>query len=212
MGTETARDLLDEADRARSRARAGRRGAWFALTVFGALVLAAAPLYIAREITTYPDGSSMWVSGGWWVSLYWLIAAPLGYLVCVRYYRRRAERTGVAGAIWPWVATGLGLFALMAFVPPGVVAGWIPAFAVGWTSLPLFALAGGFLVLAWLERNPYLAAFSIVLFVLPEVCGRIYDTFLAWRGFSGVGFSMLVAGVALLCGGALARLGEGRDR
>jgi hypothetical protein len=212
MRSETAKDLLAEADRARSKARADRRGAWFALSVFGALVLAAAPLYIAREVATYADGSSSWVSGGWWVSLYWLIAVPLGYLACVRFYRRHAERTGVAEAVWPWVATGLGLFALMAFVPPGVAAGWIPAFATGWTSLPLLALAGGFLVLAWLERNRYLAALSIVLFVLPGVCERIYNTFLAWRGFSGIGFSMLVVGVILLCAGALGWMSEGRER
>ena len=143
MRSETAKDLLAEADRARSKARAGRRGAWFALVVFGALVLSAAPLYIAREVAVYPDGSSTWASGGWWVSLYWLIAVPLGYFVCVRHYRRHAERTGVAGAVWPWVAAGLGLFALMTLVPPGIVGGWIPAFAVGWTSLPLLALAGG---------------------------------------------------------------------
>ena len=212
MRSETAKDLLAEADRARSKARAGRRGAWFALVVFGAFVLAAAPLYIAREVVTYADGSSSWVSGGWWVSLYWLIAVPLGYLACVRYYRRHAERTGVAGTVWPWVVTGLVLFVLMALVPPGVFAGWIPAFAMGWTSLPLFALAGGFLVLAWLERSPYLAVFSLVLFVLPEVCARIYDPYLGWRGFSAVGFSMIVAGIALLCAGALAWMSEGRAR
>ena len=93
-----------------------------------------------------------------------------------------------------------------------IVAGWIPAFAAGWTSLPLFALAGGFFVLAWLERNRYLAALSIVLFVLPEVCDRIYDTFLAWRGFSGMGFSVLVVGIVLLSAGALAWGSEGRER
>ncbi len=212
MRSETAKDLLAEADRARSKARAGRRGAWFALVVFGALVLSAAPLYIAREVAVYPDGSSTWASGGWWVSLYWLIAVPLGYFVCVRHYRRHAERTGVAGAVWPWVAAGLGLFALMTLVPPGIVGGWIPAFAVGWTSLPLLALAGGFLVLSWLERNPYLAAFSIVLVVLPSVCEWIYDVFLAWHGFTGIGFSMVVAGLVLLCAGALAWLEEGRER
>lgn len=212
MSSETAKDLLGEADRARSKARAGRRGAWFPLSLFGALVLAAAPLYISREVATYADGSSMWTSGGWWVSLYWLIAIPLGYLACVRYYRRHADRTGVAGPVWPWVATGLVLFALMTLVPPGIVAGWIPAFAAGWTSLPLFALAGGFLVLAWLERNPYLAVMSVALFAVPSVCAWIYDTFLSWPQYSGLSFSMIVAGTLLLCAGAVAWMSEGRER
>lgn len=212
MRAESARELLAEAHEARSKARAGRRVAWFALTVFGAIVLAAAPLYIPREVATYSDGSSGWVIGGWWVSLYWLIGVPLGYFVCVRYYRRRAERTGIAGVVLPWVLIGLGLFALMILVPPGVFAGWIPVFAMGWTSLPLVALAGGFVVLSWLERNPYLAGLSLVLLVLPGVSRHIYDTFLAWTWFSGIGFSMLVVGLALLCGGALAWRSEGRMR
>ena len=212
MSSETAKDLLIEADRARSTARARRRGAWFPLSLFGALLLASAPLYIAREVATYADGSSEWTSGGWWASLYWLIAIPLGYLACVRYYRRHADRTGVAEPVWPWVTTGVVLFVLMALAPLGIVAGWIPEFSWGWTLLPLFALAGGFLVLAWLERNPYLAVVSVALLAVPSLCGWIYDTFLSWPRYSGLGFSMVAAGSLLLCAGAVAWMREGRER
>lgn len=99
----------------------------------------------------------------------------------------------------------------MSLVPPGIVAGWIPSFLAGWTSLPLMALAGGFLVLAWLERNLYLVALSIGLFALPTLAQWYYDTFLGWSGFTGVGFTMMVAGLALLCAGAVARMRSERE-
>jgi hypothetical protein len=206
---DTARDLLAAVERARAHVRARRRGASFALRLFGVLVLASAPLYIAREVWTRSDGSSLWVSGGWYASLYWLIAVPLGYVECLRYYRRHAERTGIAGATWPWIATGLGLFALMLLVPPGLPAAWLPTLTPGWASLPLVALAGGFLVLSWLERNPYLAALSVALFVVPPLCEWVYSQFFGWRRFSGIGFSMIVTGVMLVCAGVI---GWNRER
>ena len=211
MRSQTAQELLAEVERARSKTRAKRRGAWFALTMFGVILLAAAPLYVSRRLAVYADGSTLSTSGGWWVSLYWLLALPLGYAACVWYYRRHADRTGVSGAFWPWVLAGLVLFALMSLVPPGIVAGWIPSFLAGWTSLPLMALAGGFLVLAWLERNPYLAALSVGLFAVPTLSERYYDTFLGWNGFSGLGFTMVVAGLVLVCAGAIAWMTCGRE-
>lgn len=204
MESDSPRDLLAEAGRVRSAARRERRGAWFALVLFGIIVLAAAPLYKLSQRTVFPDGSSTGVYGGWWVPLYWTIAVPLAYLGCVLYYRRHASRTGVAGSFWPYVAVGLGLFALMAFVPPGIVVAWgTPSFILAWTSLPLLTLGVGFLVLSRLERSWYLATFSVVFLLLPTVSGRIYGQVVEWRGVSATGFSMAVAGLALLLAGAV---------
>lgn len=97
MRSQTAQEMLSEVERARSKTRAKRRGAWFALVMFGVILLVAAPLYVSRRLAVYADGSTLSTSGGWWVSLYWLLAVPLGYAACVWYYRRHADRTGVSG-------------------------------------------------------------------------------------------------------------------
>lgn len=213
MRSETAKELLAETARARSRARAGRRGAWFALCVFGTIVLAAVPLYVATEVAGLYDGPSRWEPiGSLWLAQYWVFAVPLAYLVCLGYYHRRAQRTGVVATLWPWVLTGLVLLTLMTLVSHALLMGWIASFPVRWESRPLFAVAGGFLVLAWLERNPFIAALSVVLMALPGMCGRIYDSFIGWRWFSGIGLATLVAGLVLLCAGAFARTMEGRER
>ena len=98
MRSETVKDLLAEADRGALEGTRRSPGSVVRADRVRCDVLAAAPLYIAREVVTYADGSSMAVFGGWWVSLYWLVAVPLGYLACVRFFRRHAERTGVAGS------------------------------------------------------------------------------------------------------------------
>ena len=55
MRSDTAKDLLAETDRARSKTRAGRRGAWLhALFVFGVLVITAAPQYVVRRMAAAP--------------------------------------------------------------------------------------------------------------------------------------------------------------
>jgi hypothetical protein len=89
----------------------------------------------------------------------------------------------------------------MCFVPPGIITG-IPPFMVGFTALPLVALAGGFLILARLERNWYLAAFSIVLLAIPGISEHIFTQNLQWEWIGATGFSMIVAG-ALLLGAAV---------
>ncbi|MBA3690420.1 MAG: hypothetical protein H0W82_03270 [Actinobacteria bacterium] len=199
----TPKDLLTEANRARSEARSMRRGAWFPLIVFGALMVASAPLYRLSGRVTRPDGISVLTYGSRWISVYWLIAVPLGYAVCVLSYRRRATRTGVAGSLWPYVATGLGLFALMSLVPPGIVAEWTPGFAHSWTALPLISLAAGLLVLSRLERDWMLMALSLGLLALAVLSETIYDVALGWQGLSAAGFSGIVSGVLLLLAGAI---------
>ncbi len=202
MGSDP-KDLLVEADRARSEARSRRRGAWFPLNVFGALMLASVPLYRLTGRVMRPDGVSILTYGSRWISVYWLIAVPLGYAVCVLSYRRRATRTGVAGSLWPYVATGLGLFALMSLVPPGIVAEWTPGFAHSWTALPLISLAAGLLVLSRLERDWMLMALSLGLLALAVLSETIYDVALGWQGLSAAGFSGIVSGVLLLLAGAI---------
>ena len=203
---DTPEELLAEADRARSEARSRRRGAWFPLSVFGILVLLSAPLYGLTERVTRPDGISMLTYGSRWTSLYWLIAIPLGYAACVLSYRRRAARTGVAGSVWPYILTGLGLFALMSLVPPGIVVDWTPAFARSWTALPLITLAAGFLVLSRLERDRALMALSFGMLVLAVLSDTNYDVFFGWQEVSATGFTAIVTGALLLLAGVITRI------
>lgn len=207
---ETARELLAEAGRARSEARSRRRGAWLPLIVFGLLVLGSAPLYRLTDRVTQADGVTVLTYGSSWTSLYWLIAIPLGYAACVLSYRRRATRTGVAGSVWPYVATGLGLFALMALVPPGIVAEWTPGFARSWTALPLVTLAAGFLVLSWLERDWALTGLSLGVLVLAALSDMTYDVLIGWQALSAAGFTAIVAGAMLLLAGAISWMARGR--
>lgn len=207
---DTPKDLLSEASRARLEARARRRGAWFPLSVFGILVLASAPLYRLTQRVTRPDGISISTYGSRWISLYWLIAIPLGYAACVLYHRRRAHRTGVAGSIWPYVATGLGLFALMSLVPPGIMAHWTPGFARSWTGLPLITLAAGFLVLSRLERDRALTALTVGLLLLAMLSDTTYDVVVGWQGLSAAGFAAIVTGALLLLAGGIWWMVRGR--
>lgn len=209
MGS-TPKDLLAEVDRARFEARSRRRGAWFPLVVFGALVLASAPLYRLTGRVTRPDGISVLTYGSRWTSVYWLIAVPLGYAACVLSYRRRATRTGVAGSVWPSVATGLGLFSLMTLVPPGIVAEWTPGFAHSWTALPLITITAGLLVLSRLERDWTLTAVSFGSLALAALSDTTYDVALGWQGLSAAGFSAIVSGVLLLLAGAITWMARGR--
>ena len=180
------------------------------MCVFGILVLASTPLYRLMERETLADGISMLTYGSRWISLYWLLAVPLGYAVSVLHYRRHADRTGVAGPVWPYVVTGLGLFALMSLVPPGVVAGWTPTFARSWTALPLITLAAGLLVLSRLERDWTLAVVTLSMLVVASVNEWTYPQLIGWEGLSSEGFSAILCGLLLLVAGAFLRLTRGR--
>jgi hypothetical protein len=199
---DTPKELLAEADRARSQARSRRRGAWFPLSVFGILAVASTPLYRLMKRETLANGISVLTYGSRWVSLYWLISIPLGYAACVLYYRRRAARSGVAGSVWPYVATGLGLFAVMSIVPPGIVVGWTPGFARSWTALPLITMAAGLLVLSRLERDWALTLVSLGVLVAAALCDSLYDPLIGWQELSADGFSAIIAGILLLAAGA----------
>ena len=207
---ETPKALLAEADRARSEARRRRRAAWFPLSVFGILALAAAPLYGLMERETRADGVSVLTYGSRWIPLYWLIAIPLGYAACLLYYRRHAAETGVAGSVWPYVATGLGLFGLLSLVPPGITAVWTPGFARSWTALPLIALAAGLAVLSRLERDWAITVVSLGVLLVAALSVSLYDQLIGWQQLSAVGFSAIANGVFLLVAGGISWMARSR--
>lgn len=90
--------------------------------------------------------------------LFWLVVAPLCYAGCAYWYRRRAEKIGLALRWRPWLYAGAGLMALNVLLlvlrqsGPDSRNDMIdhpPLTALS----PLLAIALGLLGLAWVERS-----------------------------------------------------------
>jgi hypothetical protein len=225
-----AGEALRAAKNWRSLTRAMRHGSWFPLVLFGLLTLAAAPLFwttiprcpigetacsfvqnrgpLGNPFVHGPVGSGI----GRWISVYWVVAVPLGYLATVLYYRHRARRTGVAGRIWPAVIGGLALLALMvgSFATRGIVPGvFVPVFLLEGRGLePLLVIGIGLGILARLEHNRGLVVFAL-LFLALAVLANLYNMEnevyrLGWNLPVGAGNlpNLVVPGLFLLVGGA----------
>ena len=207
-----------------------RQGSWSPLVMFGLLTLAAAPLFwtTTPRCTNGENACAFVQNGGplgnpfvkgpvgWgigrWISVYWLVAVPLGYFATVLYYRHRARRTGVAGRIWPAVAVGLALLALMvgSFATRGIVLGVpVPVFLLEGRGLePLLVIGIGLGVLARLEHNRGLVVFA-VLFLALALLANLYNienevSRLGWNLPVGAMNlpNLVVPGLFLLVGGA----------
>jgi hypothetical protein len=188
MDRPQAAEWLYAAEGARRKTRRARRAFWVPLMIFGSITLLASPLYRfqqvaqGRRLTTVviarPLGPLSWFAGGfflrspWVVSLFWLVALPVGYGLTVISYRRRARLRGVAGSIWPYVFTGIGLVAFL--VLASVVGRLQPGdlFIRGLT--PLLTIALGLFVLAWAERSSPLAVFAAAFLALTLLV-NLYD-------------------------------------
>jgi hypothetical protein len=234
---QTAGDALEEAKNWRSRTRAVRHGYWFPLVMFGLLTLAAAPLFWVKETSLCPHGevtctgsvtggplgnpfaqSPLNVELGRWISLYWVLMVPLGYVATVFYYRQRARRTGVAGRVWPAVIVGLALWVLI--LGSFESRGWLhlPGHPTWGFPVPILLLQGrgldpllvigiGVGILAWLERSWASAVFAAMFFAL-ALLANLYDLQnqvyrLGWHLPAGAGYlpNVVLPGLFLLAGG-----------
>jgi hypothetical protein len=213
--------MLDITRQAHSRARRARRGFWFPLLLFGAISLLATPLYqlYAPAVggPTYPviERTLPWVSFGGYglrnplaVTLFWLIALPLGYVATVLYYRIRTNRTGVAGSVQAYVFSGVGLLAALIALswlgphPSGVAWGTLPEDILIRGLTPLLTIGIGLLVLAWAERSAPLAIFAVGYLGL-ALLANLYDLSNLFRIRSPEpALNVIVPGVVLLLAGA----------
>ncbi len=186
--------MLDITRRAHSQARRARRGLWFPLVLFGAIILLASPLYEAYgpglNGAAYPviprTLSRVSFAGGYLlksplaVSLFWLVALTLGYGGTVVFYRMRAGRSGIAGSVRGYVLTGLALLAIQVALPwfgefpAGVTVGVLPGDLLVRGLTPLLTIPLSLLVLAWAERSEPLAIFA-VFFVALALLANLYD-------------------------------------
>lgn len=254
---QPAGETLQQVKNWRSRTRAVRHGYWFPLVMFGLLTLAAAPLFWVKDASPCPHGEvkcTFSVTGGplgnpfaqsplntelgRWISLYWVLAVPLGFVATLFYYRHRTRRTGVAGRVWPVLVVGVAMLLLM--VGSFESRGWLhlsghPIWGLPVPSLlfqgrglePLLVIGIGVGVLARLERSLALAEFAGMFFALAllvnlyDLQNQVYR--LGWDLPAGAGYlpNVVLPGLFLLIGGVgfwradrrvLQRMGGTRDR
>jgi len=118
-------ELLRELDRLRERPRSAGRSWWFPVTVFGAVLSLAAPIYaweaapvddpsgfISPEVVTF---AGLLSSRPLLVAGYWLVGLTAGFVLSGLWYRREAERVGLRRPVLAFLLTG-GLTAVVLVV------------------------------------------------------------------------------------------------
>ncbi|SBT50392.1 hypothetical protein [Micromonospora auratinigra] len=234
-------DLLRSMAALRRRARTDRHAYGLPLLLFGALIAAAAPLYVEstepaalRAISTNPALTSLGgdflehsAALGW----YWLAALIAGYLTTLVWYRWHGQRVGVQTPVRGYVIAGvvgtlvgLALPVVLEFLLFNTAA---PVFrATSWATGPLLGVANrgmlphvviavGLAVLARLERSRGLwvvvAAYAAVI-VLVTAWFQLAD--LQPGDLSRFGFLLaaLAPAPVLLIGGGAALLAARKRR
>jgi hypothetical protein len=171
---------LAYADQMRWRTRVARDGSWFALVVFGLVVLFAMFFYHYPGLTASSLGchafnngftcTSVSVSRGVfgsglgsptsppidhvspWATTYWVVSIFIGIATVVGFYWMRVRSSGVAGRIWPFATVGVGVLVL-AVASRGWITFKIPADFWIRGMQPLLVIAIGLMALAITERS-----------------------------------------------------------
>lgn len=163
---------LSNARALRKRVRVEALPSWFSLLVFGCVVCAAVPLYMLASHPAPPGVSFQEIElaffGGvqpaWYVSLYWMMAIPAGYVLSALFYRRHANALGVRDRSRPFTATGLALFGglLLLYSPFGLKGpwSWTPGNLLVRGLLPLLAISLALASLAVIARNVSMGLFT----------------------------------------------------
>jgi hypothetical protein len=229
-----AKAWINDVKALQSRTRRARRGLWFPLVLFGLVILASTPLYVYPTITPTPafltpdvpsSPSTFTGNGGYsgllgfspggmftfsplMVTVFWLVATPLGYVLTAGFYWLRARRQGVATSTRAYVLTGLGLFALL--VATSVIGVSLPGDLTIRGLTPLIAVALGLFVLARVERSWALLAFAVPFLAL-NVGANLYNmenvVYRLGLGSAGPEVNVIVVGSVLLLAGVIFGLG-----
>jgi hypothetical protein len=174
-------------ERLRRRTRVARDGSWFALIVFGLVVLVAMLFYHAGDLSRNSPGchgttnsftcTSVLIGRGPfgaglgsifpnmanvspWATTYWVVSIFVGICAIVAFYWLHARSSGVAGRIWPFACLATAILAL-AVASRGWVTIDIPGDFWSRGMQALFVIALGLAVLAVIERR-----WSFSLFVI----------------------------------------------
>lgn len=164
----------------RWRTRVARDGSWFALVVFGLVVLLAMVFYHYPGLTASSLGCHAFVNGftcssvsvsrgvfgsglgsptappidhvSPWATTYWVVSIFTGIATVVGFYWMRARSSGVAGRIWLFATVGVGVLVL-AVTSRGWITFKIPADFWIRGMQPLLVIAIGLIALAITERS-----------------------------------------------------------
>jgi hypothetical protein len=174
-GSTAAGELLSDLTRLRRQARSARHAYWFPLVLFGLLICAAAPLYVAADAHLMAGAQSAGVPpvlilggipplGSAALGWYWAAALTGGYLVTVLWYWRHARRAGLRTPWRAYLATGIVL--VLAMIVPVLLTRWVHTLGRMWVPLAgiwfrgtvaFLIIAAGLWVLALAERSRGLA-------------------------------------------------------
>jgi hypothetical protein len=191
--------VLAFADRLRLRTRVARDGSWFALIVFGIVVLIATFFYRNPDLTAHSPGCHATTGGFYctvryvsdgpfgaglgtpsltpnvspWATTYWTISIFVAICAIVAFYRIRARTSGVSGRIWPFACIGTAALAL-AVASRGWVTIDLPGdfWIRGMQALLVIAVVLG--VLAAIERRWSFSIF-VVGFLGLAILSTLYD-------------------------------------
>jgi hypothetical protein len=222
--SDTPQQLLAAAHEYARTARLAQRQTWFPLLVLG-LAVAAWPLFgLSRPpiggcgpVVHTANGEFRYctVAGSRAFLWYWVISLSLAYVVITWFYLWRARRSGVGTRVgryvWAWlgglVLIGASVWAvhtqLKDLTPGDNSLGFrLAAFT------PLLAIGAGLFVLAWVERYPALAWFTVGYLVFAAVV--LVSTWPSLElshhvGHHPVGFAAsryIIVGAVLLLGSA----------
>lgn len=199
------RDLLAMKQALARHIHREQRGAWFALLVFAAVRLGAAP------VVRYGQGDH---NGGLPPAMwYWPVALLLAYAAISWFYLRRSARTGLGTRVGPYLALGIALVVLITgyvawkALDPGLLADLHEPspFALILDS-PVLSPAGtiglALLLLARIERSWLLLAIACGYLGSMLSAGDLPDPS-PWGGFPRI---LLEGGVLLVGGLGLALL------
>jgi hypothetical protein len=176
-GSPEPGELLGELAAVRRRTRSARHAYWFPLVLFGLLIGASAPLYVAAAEPHFATSTGSAVRGGlppfggpavlggmpvagrsFYLGWYWLVALVGGYLLTLLWYRWHARRAGVQTAARGYLITGVVLTVLAAALPP--LSQLVPGLDRLWPgdlwirgTFAFLIIAAGLWVLARAERS-----------------------------------------------------------
>lgn len=175
--SESPQQLLAAAEGYARKARLAQRQTWFPLLVLG-LVVAAWPIF---GLTGPPRGGCgpvvhtaqgefryCTIAGSRAFLWYWVIGLSLAYVVITLFYLWRARQRGVGTRVgrygWAWLG-GLVLIGASVWAVHTHLNNFTPgdnrmAFRLA-AFTPMLAVGAGLFVLAWVERYPALAWFTV---------------------------------------------------
>jgi hypothetical protein len=224
---DEANSILSTVDTAARKVRATRPTRAVPLLVLGLVIVGAMPFYVLTEPTSQegaPPNQLVWSLGGMMgtragacTAIYWIIALPVAYGFIAWWYRRAAQRDGVAINVKPLVITGVALFALLL-----VLLTQAPTFLPGDIVIrgltPILTMAVGLFVWSVAERSKGLLAVALV-FLGAAISTSLYDfgnvvPFVAWDVYWQYSLLPNVALCAsiLLVSSAIYAVVERRDR